>query len=288
MPSDLQSARAEVRVLVLTGLGLNCEDETAEGFRLCGAHVEHVHLSDLLDESRNHRLDDYHILSLVGGFAFGDHIAAGVVYANRLRYRAMDRLLRFVDDGGLVLGICNGFQTMVKLGLVPALDGKYSTQQATLAANDRLGYRDAWVTVRAEPASPCVWTKGIGKMDLPARHGEGKFIAESDEVLARIEAERLVALRYVDDHGEPTQQWPQNPNGSVNAIAGVCDPTGRLLGLMPHPDAFLYGFSHPAWPRRLLHDGVPKDGDGLLIFRNGVDHVARRMVSGQDSAKTGS
>jgi phosphoribosylformylglycinamidine (FGAM) synthase-like amidotransferase family enzyme len=283
MPSDLESARSQVRVLVLTGLGLNCEEETAQGFRMCGAQVDLVHLADMLDDPRGRRLSDYHILSLVGGFAFGDHIAAGVVYANRLRFRAIDTLLRFVADGGLILGICNGFQTMVKLGLVPALDHRYATQQATLAANDRLGYRDAWITIRAEPLSPCVWTRGVDRMDLPSRHGEGKFIAESPEVLARIEAEHLVALRYVDDRGEPTQAWPANPNGSVHAIAGVCDPTGRLLGLMPHPDAFLYGFSHPSWPRRKLRGSLAPEGDGVRIFRNGVDHVAGRLAGTRDT-----
>ncbi len=283
MPSELESARTQVRTLVVTGLGLNCEEETAQGFRMCGAHVDLVHLGDLLDDPRGRRLSDYHILSLVGGFAFGDHIAAGVVYANRLRYRALDSLLRFVDDGGLVLGICNGFQTMVKLGLVPALDGRYATQQATLAANDRLGYRDAWITVRAEPRSPCVWTRGFDLMDLPSRHGEGKFIAESPEVLARIEAEHLVALRYVDDRGQPTQAWPANPSGSTNAIAGICDPSGRLLGLMPHPDAFLYGFSHPSWPRRKLRGSLPAQGDGVRIFQNGVDHVARKLSGSRET-----
>ncbi len=287
MPSDLEAARAQVRVLVPTGLGLNCEEETAQGFRMCGAHVDLVHIADVLDDARGRRIAGYHILALVGGFAFGDHLGAGVVYANRLRYRALDALLHFVEGGGLVLGICNGFQTMVKLGLVPAVGGRYATQQATLAANDRLGYRDAWITVRAEPASPCVWTRGIDTMDLPSRHGEGKFMAASPELLQRIESDHLVALRYVDGRGEPTQSWPENPNGSDHAIAGVCDPTGRLLGLMPHPDAFLYGFSHPSWPRRKLRGRLPPEGEGVRIFRNGVDHVARRLSGSTEATRAG-
>ena len=140
---EIDRARAQVRVLVLTGLGLNCEQETAHGFRLCGAQAELVHLADMLAGLKG-KLTDFHILSMVGGFSFGDHLGGGVVYANRLRYRLFDQLLRFVADGGLILGICNGFQTMVKLGLLPALDGDYGTQKATLTANDRLGYRNAW------------------------------------------------------------------------------------------------------------------------------------------------
>ena len=277
MPSDdVQAARSEVRVLVLTGLGLNCEDETAQGFRMCGAQAELVHLSDMLAGERG-KLADRHILAMVGGFAFGDHIAAGVVYANRLRYRLLDELLRFIHDGGLVLGICNGFQTMVKLGLLPGFDGDYGTQRATLTANDRLGYRDAWVTVKADPASPCVWTRGFDTMDLPARHGEGKFIAQDEALQARLRYEHLVAVRYVDDAGVQTQQWPDNPNGSPDAVAGICDPTGRVFGLMPHPDAFLYGFHHPHWSRKKLEGTLEERGDGLRLFQNGVDHVAARL-----------
>jgi phosphoribosylformylglycinamidine synthase len=274
MASELDRARREVRVLVLTGLGLNCEAETAQGFRMCGASPDLVHLGDLLEGRGPRRIRDYHVLAMIGGFSFGDHVAAGVVYANRLRWRLREELDRFVEGGGLVLGICNGFQTMVKLGLVPGLDGDRGTQTATLAANDRLGYRDAWVRLRGEPASPCVWTRGVGEIELPARHGEGKFLAASPEVLERIESEHLVALRYVDESGRPTQQWPANPNGSPNAIAGVCDPSGRICGMMPHPDAFLYGFHHPQWQRQKLEGRLEREGEGVMIFRNGVDFVA--------------
>ncbi len=273
MPFDGDKSTREVRVLVLTGLGLNCEAETAQGFRMCGAQVDLVHLSDLL-ESQRARLAGYHIIAMIGGFSFGDHIAGGVVYANRLRYRMLDELTRFVADGGLMLGICNGFQTMVKLGLLPGFEGRFGHQQVTLTANDRLGYRDAWVRVCADSASPCVWTRGVTCMDLPARHGEGKFLAR-DDVLDRLDSERLVALRYVDDQGVPTQRWPDNPNGSPGAVAGICDPSGRLFGLMPHPDAHLYPFHHPQWRRRKVSGQLSSEGEGLAIFRNGVDHAAQ-------------
>ncbi len=273
----------DVRVLVLTGLGLNCEQETAQGFRLCGAQAELVHLSDML-AGLGGRLEDFHILAMVGGFSFGDHLGAGVVYANRLRYRLLDRLLGFVAEGGLVLGICNGFQTMVKLGLLPALDRAYGTVQATLAANDRLGYRDAWVTVRADPESPCVWTRRVDTLELPSRHGEGKLVPRDDGLLRRLSDEHLVAVRYVDERGGPTESWPANPSGSPQGIAGLCDPTGRLLGLMPHPDAFLYGIHHPDWPRHKLAGTLREHGEGLRIFQNGVDYAAARLT-GADASR---
>ena len=272
MRSDADKLRSEVRVLVLTGLGLNCEEETAHGFRACGARADLVHLSDMLASDRP--LTDYQVIAMIGGFSFGDHIAAGVVYANRLRYRMFDRILRFVGDGGLMIGICNGFQTMVKLGLLPGIDGNYGERVATLAANDRLGYRDAWVSVRADPASPCVWTRGVDRMDLPARHGEGKFLTRDEGLMQRLRDEHLIAVRYVDEGGKPTQQWPWNPNGSPDAVAGVCDPSGRLFGLMPHPDAYLYGFNHPQWARKKLEGSFELRGDGLKIFQNGVDFAA--------------
>jgi phosphoribosylformylglycinamidine synthase len=264
-------------VLVLTGLGLNCEGETAQAFRMCGAQAELVHLADMLEGSAG-KLGDRHIVAMVGGFSFGDHIGAGVVYANRLRYRLLDQLLEFVQAGGLVLGICNGFQTMVKLGLLPGLDGVYDEQRVTLAANDRLGYRDAWVRIRADARSPCVWTRAIDLIDLPARHGEGKFLAANEDVWARLREQRLIAVRYVDERGEATQRWPDNPNGSPDAVAGICDPSGRLFGLMPHPDAYLYGFHHPQWARRKLEGGLTERGHGLRIFQNGVDYVATKLL----------
>ncbi len=277
MPSELAQARRDVRVLILTGLGLNCEAETAQAFRMCGVEPDLVHLSDMLDGSSPRRLRDYQILAMIGGFSFGDHIGGGVVYANRIRYRLYDDLQRFVEQGGLVLGVCNGFQTMVKLGLVPGFDGDYRKQTVTLASNDRLGYRDAWVRLRVESESPCVWTRGLTSLELPSRHGEGKFLASSSDLLERIEAENLVCVRYVDETGEPTQAWPENPNGSPHAIAGICDPSGRLFGLMPHPDAYLYGVNHPQWQRHKIEGTLAKEGAGLQIFRNGVDYVAERL-----------
>ncbi len=270
-PADLASRRRDVRVLVLSGLGLNCEVETAEAFRMVGATAELVHLLDLLDG--RHRLTDYAIVAFPGGFAFGDHLGAGFVFANKIRWQLYDQFVDFVEGGGLALGICNGFQTMVRLGMLPGFDGDYRTPRATLAPNQRLGYWDTWVRIEADPESPCVWTRGLDTLELPSRHGEGRFLPADEQVRERLERDRLVAIRYVDADGRPTEEWPANPNGSPGGVAGICDPSGRLFGLMPHPDAFLYPFQHPQAFRN-QPSAEPSEGAGLAIFRNGVDSAA--------------
>ena len=277
-PVDLDRVRSEVRVLVITGLGLNCEIETAEAFRMVGATPEFVHLLDLLDGRETRRLADYSILSFVGGFAYGDHLGAGFVFANKIRWRLYDQLVEFIEAGGLALGICNGFQMMVRLGMLPGLDNDYRTPQAAIAPNDRPGYWDTWVRLRVDPQSPCVWTRGIEELELPTRHGEGKFVAADSEVFSRLERDHQIVVRYVDSAGEPTEAWPANPNGSAAGVAGICDPTGRLFGLMPHPDAYLYDFQHPQWSRRRYTGETQTQAQGLSIFRCGVDAaVASRL-----------
>jgi phosphoribosylformylglycinamidine synthase subunit PurQ / glutaminase len=266
----------DVDVMVLSGYGLNCEAETAAGFRMLGARTRIVHAGDLLDGTAS--LDGVHILVFVGGFSFGDHIASGRVFANRLRVRLGDRLARFVDDGALVLGICNGFQTLVKLGLLPGLDraagDPLAAQQASLVANERHGYRDAWVRLQVDPSSPCVFTQGASgaPLEVPSRHGEGKLVF-APGVQERLEAEHLVPVRYVDAMGAPTECWPDNPNGSPRGAAGLCDRTGRIFGIMPHPEAHLYPENHPDWLARRDAGEVVRYGDGLGVLAGGVRAV---------------
>jgi len=274
---DLVRARAEVKVLVITGLGLNCEVETAQAFRMVGATVESIHLLDLLDGRQKHRFSAYHIISFVGGFAYGDHLGAGFVFANKIRWRLYDPLVEFIERGGLALGICNGFQMMIRLGMLPGLDGDYRTPVATIAPNDRIGYWDTWVRLKVDPDSPCAWTRGIEELELPTRHGEGKFLAADGSVLERLEEGHQIAVRYVDRDGDPTEEWPANPNGSPAGVAGICDPSGRLFGLMPHPDAYLYPFQHPQWSRQRFVGRIASEGGGLAVFRCGVDAAVLRV-----------
>ena len=260
-----------IRAIVITGNGTNCEMEMAHACRLAGFdQVEIVHISELLCGTK--RLDDYDFLNLPGGFLDGDDLGSAKAGANRILHAPVagtDELLfaqftRFIGQGKLILGVCNGFQLLVKLGMLPGFDGRYDCQSVTLTYNDSGRFEDRWVRLKADPASPCIFTKGLSLCELPVRHGEGKFIAQSSATLKRLQDEHLVSLRYSDDQGHPTAAYPANPNGSVDAIAGICDATGRIFGLMPHPEAFLHRTNHPRWTREAL----PEEGAGLALFRN--------------------
>ena len=267
--------KSDIKTLVITGFGLNCEKETAAACRLAGSTPELVHLNDLL--AGKETLEKYHFLTFIGGFSFGDHLGSGTVFANRVKFNLRDQLQKFVDDGKLVIGICNGFQTLTRLGMVPALNGDYFTQTAALAHNDSGVFRDDWCRLKANPKSPCVFTKGIDMVRLPLRHGEGKFVAEA-QVLAELEERNLVAVRYANADGTPATEFPANPNGSINSIAGICDPTGRVFGLMPHPEAFLSPYNAPDWTEVKATTGkLPAEGDGVKFFRNAIDYIAENF-----------
>ena len=266
--------KKQIKALVITGFGLNCETETAAACKLVGMTPEKVHLNDLIAGKRS--IDEFHFLCFIGGFSFGDHLGSGTVFANRVKFQLQDQLQKFVDDGKLVIGICNGFQTLTRLGMVPALHGSYFTQEAALAHNDCGVFRDDWCYLKAEKASPCVFTKGMDQFKLPLRHGEGKFVA-TPEVMAEIEANDQVALRYCNADGSIATEFPANPNGSTNAIAGICDKTGRVFGLMPHPEAFLSPYNSPDWTRDRADGKIAEEGDGVMIFRNAAEYIARNF-----------
>jgi phosphoribosylformylglycinamidine synthase len=265
---------SNVPVLIITGYGLNCEDESRYAWQLAGASPDYVHFSDLL--AKPERLRDFAALMFIGGFAYGDHMTSGHVFALRAKHKLSGELARFIEQGKLILGACNGFQIMVKLGLLPGLDGDYFTQKLSIIQNDCGAFQDRWVRLRFETDSPCVFTRGLDFMDLPVRHGEGKVFTLDRKVLQRLEMSGCVPCRYADPRsGEPTQEFPYNPNGALNAIAGLCDPTGRVFGLMPHPEAYLYPENHPQWDRQKLDGALPQHGLGLLFFRNAVDHLRK-------------
>ncbi len=260
---------AKTKTLVLTGFGINCDYETQHAFELAGAEAHRVHLNDVLGDKNV--LTRYNVLAFPGGFSFGDDIASGKVMANRMRYGLGDEIKSFVADGKLIIGICNGFQILVKMGILPGLDGDFK-QQVTLTFNDSGKFEDRWVYLKAEPNTRCVFTRGVESLYLPIRHGEGKFAPADDELLNRLEKEGCLTYRYVDEKGN-LAGYPYNPNGSVANIAGICDPTGRVFGMMPHPEAYLYRTNHPRWTREEL----PEEGMGLQVFRNAVAYVESNL-----------
>ncbi|MEJ5300617.1 MAG: phosphoribosylformylglycinamidine synthase subunit PurQ [Thermodesulforhabdaceae bacterium] len=271
--------------IVLTGFGLNCDYETAHVLEIAGARAIRLHLNDLI--AKPAWLREAKIFVIDGGFSWGDDHGAGVIMGCRLRYNLGEELLEFADRGGLILGICNGFQVLVNLGLLPGRWMKNSnshekafTREVALLPNDCGHFVDSWVWLEANPLSPCVWTKGLNIVEFPVRHGEGKFYT-SQEVLESLTENQLVALRYVRPDGSPAQgKYPFNPNGSIFDIAGICDPTGRIMGLMPHPEAFHHFTNHPNWTlykELLFRSGrssgdIPDVGLGVLFFRNAVKY----------------
>jgi phosphoribosylformylglycinamidine synthase len=262
------SRRSPVRVVVLRTAGTNCDEETAYAFEKVGAKAERVHVNRLAENRRG--LDRFHILAIPGGFSYGDDIASGKVLANEIRYRMEDEVRRFVAGGKLIIGICNGFQVLAKAGLLPGLHGDKVT--ATLTVNDRALFEDRWVCLRVEE-SPCVFVRPGDSLYLPVAHGEGKFIAGKDD-LDEIERNRLVVARYVGPGGGSNPGYPWNPNGSAADIAGICDPSGRIFGLMPHPERHVEPTQHPRWTR----EGAKSEGDGVRVFRNAVEFVRRNLT----------
>lgn len=245
----------KVRALILTGQGINCAREMAQGFRLAEAEPVVCHLNDLDQVA----FQNFQVLVLPGGFSFGDHLGSGRALARRLRRAPLGQAIEgFVGEGKLVWGVCNGFQTLVQMGLLP--------EGCSLAPNASGRFECRWVKLRARADSPCLFTKGLDQLELPVRHGEGRLVgAPSPE---------LIPLQYCDSSG-PTHNYPENPNGSVQSAAALCDPTGRIFGLMPHPEAFLRSTQHPEWTRhkeltRRFGSEFPPEGTGLSFFRNAV------------------
>jgi phosphoribosylformylglycinamidine synthase subunit PurQ / glutaminase len=265
---------SEIPVLIITGYGLNCEAESKHAWELAGARPELVHFNDLL--ALPDRLRDFAALMFVGGFSYGDHMTSGHVFALRAKHRLSGALREFIAADKLILGVCNGFQIMVKLGLLPGLDQDFFTQKLALMQNDCGTFQNFWVHLRFEPRSPCVFTRGLEILPLPVRHGEGKLFTHDKRMLERLQALGCIACRYADPRsGAATMEFPSNPNGSLDAIAGLCDPSGRIFGLMPHPEAYLYAENHPQWDLQRERGVLPEQGLGLTLFRNAVEWLRR-------------
>ncbi len=270
------------RALVLTGYGLNCDWETQYALSLAGFEADRVHISELINpeiEQTPKSLKDYHLLAFDGGFSWGDDHGAGVLLATRLKYKLKSDLEDFIGSGKLIIGICNGFQAMVNMGLLPGFQGHYDRREVALLANDCGNFRNDWVKMRGNPESPCIFTKGIEFLELPIRHGEGKFYAP-EGVLNQLLQNNQVALSYTLPSGEKAEgRFPDNPNGSLLDIAGICDPTGRIFGLMPHPEAYHHFTQHPNWTlQKEIREREGKaleteEGAGLKIFKNAFEYL---------------
>jgi len=272
--------RNKINTLVLTGYGLNCDHETAYAFELAGAKAHRIHINSLIDGSVT--LEEFQILVFGGGFSWGDDHGAGVIQAVRMKTHIGDQLLEFIERGNLILGICNGFQTLVNLGLLPGFDHHYKKRSVALTFNDCGNFRDQWVHLNIHLATPCIFTRGITHIELPIRHGEGKFYTDQG-TLDRLIMQNQVVMRYaMADGRQASGVFPYNPNGSLDDIAGICDPSGRIFGLMPHPEAFHHPTHHPDWTRikeLQKRQEVPMKSfpaSGIRIFQNAVEYMSNR------------
>ena len=253
------------KVLILRTAGTNCDYETRYAFEKAGAKVDAVHINILLANKK--LLEDYQILALPGGFTYGDDVSAGKILANQIKYNLEEDIKTFINENKLILGICNGFQVLVKAGLLPSINGY--NQEVTLTFNDSNKFEDRWVYLKiCSSKSFFINDENISTIYLPIAHGEGKFIAKDESILNKITMNHQIVFKYVNEQGEEAG-YPWNPGGSIQNIAGICDSTGQILGMMPHPERHVEPTQHPRWTR----NGLKEFGDGFLIFRNAVSYV---------------
>ena len=259
---------SQPRVLILRAPGTNCDLETAFAFERAGAKTERCHINRLLDDVG--LVEDFQILAIPGGFSYGDDVAAGRILANQIQHHLADRLARFKAADRLILGICNGFQVLIKTGLLLPSDPVLGPV-ATLTWNDSGKYEDRWVRLGVS-GTKCVFLRGIESMDLPVAHAEGKLVTRDAAALEALVAGEQLVLKYLPLRGTNGAQvaYPDNPNGSIANAAGLCDSTGRVFGLMPHPERYIDPTQHPRWTRGEARD----PGEGFQIFRNAVEYFA--------------
>ncbi|HEY4309636.1 MAG TPA: phosphoribosylformylglycinamidine synthase I [Pirellulales bacterium] len=258
---------AQPRALILRAPGTNCDVETAHAFERAGAAPKTLHVNRSLENPRV--LDEFQILCIPGGFSYGDDVAAGRIFGNQIRHHLGEQLHAFREQGKLVLGICNGFQVLLRSGILFDDLGTAEAPPATLDWNDSGKFEDRWVRLQVA-SGPCVFFQGITSMYLPVAHAEGKFVLRDQQVLKKLESRGQIVLRYATKNAPhvATESYPENPNGSTVGIAGVCDATGRVCGFMPHPERHIDRTQHPRWTRGEGSD----EGDGLRVFRNAVEY----------------
>jgi len=269
---------AKPRVVILRVGGTNCDAETKVAFEDAGAEARIVHINKVLREG----LESYHILVIPGGFSYGDYVRAGAIWAKKLAVKLGRQLERFVEEGRLVLGICNGFQVLVEAGLLPSFEGVSEVPQASLAVNVSARFECRWVYLRHSSPGKCIFTKGVREgavLRMPVAHAEGRFILPKEreaELLERLHRNGQVVFQYCDEEGRLAMgRYPLNPNGSLDDIAGICNPRGNVLGLMPHPERAYFGWQLPDWTR---FDEPPAYGDGMPIFKSAVEYAMEHLV----------
>jgi len=261
-----------VRTIVLRAAGINCDLETQHAFELAGSQAYRVHINRIIEDKST--LDGYQILVVPGGFSYGDDVAAGKILANQIRHHIFDRLQKFIADGKLVLGICNGFQVLVKTGILPAIENESRQESVTITYNDSNKYEDRWVYLKPQ-TERCVFIEKGRQIYLPVAHGEGKIVPKDSQTLDKLQSGGFVALKYVDENGNEGG-YPVNPNGSTAAIAGLTDSTGRVLGLMPHPERHIRHTQHPRWTR-IKKEIKDENTDGMTIFSNAVKYIKANL-----------
>jgi phosphoribosylformylglycinamidine synthase I len=260
---------AKVRALTLRAAGINCDVETQCALEVAGAKADRAHVNRLIEDKA--LLDRYQILVFPGGFSYGDDVAAGRILANQMVHHLAEPIRKFIDAGKLVLGICNGFQVLVKMGVLPG-NGVFRQEDVTITYNDSGKYEDRWVHLLPQ-TDRCVFIEPERQIYLPVAHGEGKVVTRDAESLQRLKSEGYIAYKYVDKNGQEGP-YPINPNGSIESIAALTDGTGRVMGLMPHPERFIRRTQHPHWSRL----GEDLDPDGIKIFRNAVKYVRENLL----------
>ena len=261
----------QVKAIILRAAGINCDVETENALELAGADAQRIHINRLIEDKK--LLEQFHIMVFPGGFSYGDDVAAGKILANQIKHHLYEAIQRFITDGKLVLGICNGFQVLVKTGILPGNGSTDNQQSVTITHNDSGKFEDRWVYLSPQ-TDRCVFIEPGKKIYLPIAHGEGKVLTQNESEIEKLINDGHVAFKYVDKDGNEGD-YPVNPNGSMASIAGLTDKTGRVLGLMPHPERFVRPTQHPHWTRLPNKD----DGDGMTIFNNAVKFVRENIVS---------
>jgi len=267
-----------VKVLIMSGYGINCESESAHAFKLAGAETEIVHINDLI--SKKKKMADFDIMMFPGGFSYGDDTGSGNAYANKLKNNLWDDLKAFIEAGKLILGVCNGFQIMTHLGLFALPGGEYGKRISALESNTSNRYMCRWVYIKTQETE-CVFTKGVDVTHLPIAHGEGRFHCDK-KTLDKLKKNNQIVFTYCTDEGKPAEGvWPVNPNGAMEDIAGICDKSGKIMGLMPHPERAIRTESEPEFHlkkemvKRAGKEMPDYIGSNFKIFKNAVDYFKK-------------